>query len=251
MCYAFTPVLNPQGGLVWLPKTTLDKFSRLGLILQRPDGFYYARDDVKVFYWIEDHVDTDWMRFDLVPPFFMQKENLSKGEMIKRKESQAKGSKGFNSWNAKMETIESLPSFREAWRLGQRMVVPVSKFKERPNMENAPPEFRGKEYEIQLPTGHYLAGIWSDWKNGNGEDLKSFAISTVSSSGNEKLRGIWHERCPVILEEAQVQEWLDPQTSPAKAKEMCVLFSAHNMTINEVVKSKPSSNLDSEQVSLF
>jgi putative SOS response-associated peptidase YedK len=63
----------------------------------------------------------------------------------------------------------------------------------------------------------------------------------VDSLGNGKLRGIWHERCPVILTEAQLEEWLDPRTTPERALQMCLVFPADRMEVEEVPKEAPQT----------
>jgi putative SOS response-associated peptidase YedK len=149
--------------------------------------------------------------------------------------------------------MAELPAFREAWRLGRRMAAPAAAFRERPNMDGAPPESKGKEYEIHLDGTCYLAGLWDAWENSRGERLESCSIITVDSLGNPVLRGIWHERCPLILDEDQVQEWLDPKTPPERAMEMVRLFPADRMEARLAPpRPKPAPGArESEQQSLF
>jgi putative SOS response-associated peptidase YedK len=245
MCYAFTPVQTPTGGLIWLPRKVLEQFESEGRIAKRSDGFYYAKDSVGIYFWKEGHVEAGAMRWDLVPPDFLPRLPLE--AMLREKNSRAKGSKGFSSYNARVESVATLYSFREPWRSGKRFVTPVSAFRERPNQEDAPPEFRGKEYNLHLDAGKYLAGIYAHWENPQGETLDSCTVITVDSAGNEKLRGIWHERCPVILDSAQVQEWLDPATPPERALAMCLLLPAERMHVREVERAEPID----PQTSLF
>lgn len=229
MCYGFYPVVRPLGGVDWVPREEFFRMHREGRIHTRGDGFHYVKDDIGIYRWREKEVEASPAYWDLVPRHFLRKENLPKAEMLKRKNSRAKGSQGFSSYNARSETVAELFSFRDPWREGKRMATPASAFRERPNMDGAPPEFRGKEYEVHLDGPLYLAGIWDKWENLQGESLESCTIITVDSLGNNVLRGIWHERCPLVLDEGQLQEWLDPKTTPERARGMFRLFPADRM----------------------
>lgn len=247
MCYGFYPVVKPVGGVDWVPREEFFRMHREGRVTVRGDGFHYVKDDIGVYTW-RNGIEAAPMYWDLVPRRFFQKENPSKAEMLKQKNSRAKGSKGFSSYNARSETVEELFSFRDPWREGKRMATPASAFRERPNMDGAPPEFRGKEYEVQLDGPMYLAGIWDKWENKAGEALDSCTIITVDSLGNSVLRGIWHERCPLILDESALQEWLDPKTTPERARDMFRLFPAARMEARLV---PPPPGKSPEQQSLL
>jgi putative SOS response-associated peptidase YedK len=224
MCYGFYPVVKPMGGVDWVPREEFFRMHREGRITVRGDGFHYVKDDVGVYTWRNQAVEAVPMYWDLVPRHFLKRENLSQAEMLRQKNSRAKGSKGFSSYNARSETVEELFSFRDPWREGKRMATQASAFRERPNMDGAPPEFKGKEYEVHLDGQYYLAGIWDAWENLQGERLESCTIITVDSLGNSVLRG-----CPLILDEGGLQEWLDPKTTPERAREMFKLFPAGSM----------------------
>jgi putative SOS response-associated peptidase YedK len=245
MCYAFTPVRTPDGGLIWLPKKVIEQFEKEGLLAKRSNGFYYAKDRIGIYYWKDRNVAATAMRWDLVPPDFLPRHSLQ--AMLREKNSRSKKSKGFSSYNARIESVASLVSFRDSWRSGKRFAVPASAFLERPNMEGAPGTFRGKEYCIHLEERKYLCGIYAHWENPAGECLDSCTIITVDSIGNDKLRGIWHERCPMILDEARIQEWLDPATPPERAMEMARVFPAEQMHVEELRPQAP----ENPQTSLF
>ena len=79
---------------------------------------------------------------------------------------------GKRTYNARSETAASKPSFRDAWRHGQRCIIPVDAFYE--------PDWRsGKAVPTRIsradgkPIG--LAGLWSRWKSPSGEVVHSFA----------------------------------------------------------------------------
>ncbi|MDB5102886.1 MAG: hypothetical protein JWP91_575 [Fibrobacteres bacterium] len=234
MCYAYKPVKDETGRIWKVPHREFQLLVRDGLIVPDWDGYHYAKDRVAAILVQDKEYKVLPMRWDLVPRHFFPE--LPLAEMIKRKNSRAKDSKGFPAWNARSETVAELYSFRTSWGEGMRMAVPAAAFRERPNMDGAPKEFTGREYDIRLKGIHYLGGIWAHWENKAGERLDSCSIVTVDSLGNGLLRGIWHERCPLILTEAEAEEWLDPATTPRRALEMCRLFSADGMEKEEVVR---------------
>jgi hypothetical protein len=82
---------------------------------------------------------------------------------------------GLANINAKAESIENKPAFREAFRQ-RRCLVPVDNFYEWAKT------VAGKQpYGIALKGGGLmaLAGIWENWRSPVGERVRSFAIITT------------------------------------------------------------------------
>lgn len=255
MCYGSKPVVNAKGGVDWIPNEEFNRLYKDGEIVVRKDGYHYAKDTLAGFLWRGKSIEVVPMRWDLIPRHFLQKENPARAEAIRKKNSRAKDpltgkAVGFDSYNARVETVSKLFSYRKPWEEGLRMATPVTAFKERPNMEGAPKEFTGREYEVLLDGEYWLAGIYDLWSNTRGESLESCSILTMDSLGNDKIRSIWHERTPIILKESQLQEWLDPLTTPSRALEMCRLFPADHMDIKEVLKGEVPRGGDTQQVAL-
>lgn len=246
MCYSFTPVKTPEG-VIWLPKKVFDHFRDEGRISFDPGIF--PGDRPYVYTWMDGEIQEREMRFDLVPRFYLKKESPPLAEMLKRKASRKKGGDGFDSYNARFESLLERASYRTPWAESKRMVVPVSAYRERPNEEDAPAEFRGREYVIHLAASKNLAGIHDRWVNRQGEMLDSFSIITVSSAGNPLIESIYHRRCPLILDHAQVEEWLDPKTTPERALGMIRLYPADEMTLEEITRPKVPKT--PEQTNLF
>jgi putative SOS response-associated peptidase YedK len=247
VCYSFTPVGDPDTGrITWIPPKVLKDLERQGIV--RKMDPYFPGDMVEIWKWTKAGIEPFQARFDLVPSFF--KPHLSKAEMLKEKESRRKGSDGFSSYNARSESMLQKPTWKGPWRERKRMVVPVSAFRERPNEDDAPKEFRGREYLIQLASQGNLAGLYERWENGKGEVLDSFGIITVPSKGNALLESIYHPRCPLILDNGQVEQWLDPGTSQEQALRMVTLYPAGEMTLEEIVLA-PKPRPHGEQQSLF
>lgn len=105
--------------------------------------------------------------------------------------------------NARAETVQSLPMFREAYAK-RRCIVPVDAFFE---WRAARGEKRKQPYAIGLKSGapFGLAALWENRKTPQGEWLRTFAI--VTTGANELMAEI-HERMPVILLPEDYARWL-------------------------------------------
>jgi putative SOS response-associated peptidase YedK len=244
MCYAYKPVYGQDGTVYKVPHREFQIMARDGLIVVEDDGYHYAKDTVGVIAHRGGEIVAIPMRWDLIPRDFLKNENLALAEVIRKKNSRARNPAtgkawGFSSFNARSETVNTLWSFKRSWNGGYRCVLPVASFKERPNMEGAPKEFQGNEYELFLDRTYYLAGIYDTWESKSGETLDSCTVLTASSAGHSLLESIWHERIPVLLTEEQVEQWLDPGTSPAKAMQMCLKLDPSKMRA-ERLERKPS-----------
>ena len=118
---------------------------------------------------------------------------------------------GLKTYNAKSETVAKLPSFRNAWQLGQRCVIPAEAIFE-PYYET--PESKSVRYRIQqpgeVPLG--IAGIWERWFDPTGQELFSFAMLTVNADDHpvmSRFHKHGHEkRMVVILDPVEYDEWL-------------------------------------------
>ena len=108
--------------------------------------------------------------------------------------------KGFI--NAHSETIDSRPSFRQAFK-HHRCIVPASGFYEWKKTDT------GKTpYYIQMSdTGPMpLAGIWETWLSPTGQAIETCSILTTMA--NTAIAPI-HDRMPVILSVGDFNLWLD------------------------------------------
>ena len=115
-------------------------------------------------------------------------------------------------FNARAETVEKLPSFRDAYRKG-RLVVPIDAFYEWENPEHLAelgrplPKRAPKQPWAFLPAagGRFaLAAIGADRPDG------AFGFSLITTQANGVVGRI-HDRMPVILPNGDaIGTWLDP-----------------------------------------
>ena len=119
----------------------------------------------------------------------------------------AKNSKiGYNTINARAETLAEKPAFRAAFRQ-RRCLIPATGFYEwqaRPG---------GKQpYHITVGDGELFAfaGLWERWRDEQSQTLESCTI--VVTGANEKIAAV-HQRMPVILDPADFDTWLDSEVT--------------------------------------
>ena len=147
---------------------------------------------------------------------------------------------GAKMINARSETVQEKPAFRNAYKY-RRCLVPANGF-----------------YEWQaLPTGkqpHYItvqnvgviafAGLWERWTNrASGEIIDSFTILTCEA--NELVRKL-HGRMPVILKEQDYESWLTGSVSDAQT--LMKSFPAEAMLTYFVSKKVNRSSYDAPEL---
>lgn len=112
-----------------------------------------------------------------------------------------------NTFNARIETIAELPTWRDAWRKGQRCLVCTNGFFEHDKKRKTKVFIHLKEMEH-----FYYAGIYGHYLNKKtGEIIRSMAvITTVPNSLIEPV----HHRMPVIIKPGDEGIWMDPAADP-------------------------------------
>jgi putative SOS response-associated peptidase YedK len=132
---------------------------------------------------------------------------------------------GFSNINAKAESVDTRPAFREAFQR-RRCLVPLDNFYEWKKL--------GKDrqpYAVALANRRLMAmaGLWESWRSPAGERLRSFAI--VTTAANELLAPV-HDRMPVILGPENWPLWLgEAPANPARLKALLVPYPADDMVI--------------------
>jgi putative SOS response-associated peptidase YedK len=124
---------------------------------------------------------------------------------------------GRKTYNARSETVDSKPSFREAWKRGQRCIIPAECVYE-PCWETGKAVRWAIQHPGAVPMG--VAGIYTKWRDPEGKERFTFAMLTVNADGHPVFKRMHRpedeKRMVVILDEAEYGRWL--ACSPAEAK---------------------------------
>lgn len=110
---------------------------------------------------------------------------------------------GWKTINARSETVQSTPAFREAYRK-RRCIVPVNAF-----YEWTGPKGAKQPHAIAMSdrAPFALAGLWEGWRiPETGNWLRTFTVLTTRA--NETIAPL-HDRMPVILAPEDHDRWLD------------------------------------------
>jgi putative SOS response-associated peptidase YedK len=111
---------------------------------------------------------------------------------------------GSRMFNARAETLEAAPAFRDSFRR-KRCLVPVECFYEwRREGEVRQPYTIGRADGRPL----VLAGLWDGWRD-PAIDAVRRTFTIVTTSPNEVMSEI-HNRMPVVLDDSEWATWLDP-----------------------------------------
>jgi putative SOS response-associated peptidase YedK len=112
---------------------------------------------------------------------------------------------GSRMFNARAETLESAPAFRDSFKR-KRCLVPVECFYEwRREGEVRQPYTIGRADGRPL----VLAGLWDGWRDPAADAVRR-TFTIVTTSPNEVMSEI-HNRMPVVLDDTEWATWLDPR----------------------------------------
>lgn len=140
--------------------------------------------------------------------------------------------KKFSTFNAKGEEMREKKTYAPAWKRGQRCIIPVSGFYEwpLPKKKGQPPFYiQSKESPVLS-----LAGLWGEWKDAEtGENRLSCTI--ITTTPNALMDSIPHHRCPVVIEDADLDTW----------------FTAEQETAYGLVHSPPDDAMTAYRVSSY
>lgn len=118
-----------------------------------------------------------------------------------------------STYNARSETVDSKPSFRDAWRKAQHCIISADAIYE--------PDWRsGKAIATRIrhvdgvPLG--IAGLWACWKSPQGDVLHSFTMLTINADAHPLMRQFHkptdEKRTVVILPPEHYGGWLRADT---------------------------------------
>jgi len=129
--------------------------------------------------------------------------------------------------NARAESLEVKPSFREAFR-SRRCLIPASGFYEWKIAGRA-----RLPWLFQLPDAEpfFLAGLWDNWRAPDGGEFETCAV--ITTEPNRLMQPI-HHRMPAILPLEAGQAWLDPEARPEELRRWLMPFPAEQMQARAV-----------------
>ena len=141
-----------------------------------------------------------------------------------------------NTYNARSETVAEKPSYRDAWRLARKCIIPADAIYE--------PDWRsGKAVSTQIvradgkPMG--IAGLWSAWQSPKGEVLHSFTMLTINADQHPFMSQFHkptdEKRMVVILQDNDYDEWLSCDMN--QARELLQPCDAEMLTIQSAAVS--------------
>lgn len=112
--------------------------------------------------------------------------------------------------NARGETVNEKPSFRNAFKRRRCLIVATGFYEWRKDTQGKTPFYIG--LRTDAPFG--FAGLYETWQSPDGNELSTCTI--VTTEANELITPI-HDRMPVIIPYNEQARWLDPSVRDTKA----------------------------------
>jgi putative SOS response-associated peptidase YedK len=136
--------------------------------------------------------------------------------------------------NARSETVETRPAFRDAFKK-RRCAVPADGFFEwtGPKTARRPIWFHREGGQILL-----FAGLYEAWQKKPGEWETTFTILTTAANA---LMAPYHDRMPVILADRDADDWMDPRAPDATALKRLLVPAPEDLLITTPVSPKLNS----------
>ena len=151
----------------------------------------------------------------------------------------ARERKGFGASmaNARAESVADKPVFRNAWKRRQRCLIPASGFFEweKQGKLRLPWLFRRRDGQPFC-----FAGLWESWRDPS--DHSTIESCTLITTTPNPLLARIHDRMPVMLDEAAMEAWLNPETdSPERLLQP---YAADEMTATPLTTRVNSAAFD-------
>ena len=136
-----------------------------------------------------------------------------------------------STFNAKAETLADRPAYRNAF-LKRRCIVPAEAF-----YEWVGPKKERQPLNIARADGKLLsmAGLFNYWRPAASQGRPMLTFTVVTTVPSQWMARI-HNRMPVILQDEQIDTWLDPTVSDPQR-------------LDELLKAPPEDFLDCYAIS--
>ena len=153
---------------------------------QRVAGSFYPTNRVPVIRQCDDgQRELLQMEWGLLPPWWKPSLKSKTRTIFQRR-----------CFNARYETVDEKPSYREAFKF-RRCLVPVTHFEE-----------NGHYFSLPGCKPFAFAGLWESWQGRNEQVLSCTFITTES---NVEVQAVAHHRMPIVLrDESEYSLWLNP-----------------------------------------
>jgi len=148
-------------------------------------------------------------------------------------------SEGSPMINARAETIDEKPSFREAFKKQRCLIIADGFYEWKREKQKIP-------YFIRLKSGKPLgfAGLYHYSSSSEGNKICGCAI--ITTEANDLVASI-HNRMPVIVPEEKIDMWLDPEYKDYVAlKGILCAYPSEEMEMFRVSNAVNSPKFDSE-----
>jgi len=153
--------------------------------------------------------------------------------------------------NARGEELEDKPSFKDAFRAGQRCLVILDAFYEHHHKAGSTfPYYIGLKNKEPIS----VAGLWSYWDSVPGHERATFTIITTSGNelisqihNNPKLKG---PRMPVIIPKDDEIQWLDNNIKLEEASELLKPFTSEQLEAYPVRKLRGKYAVGNNQLAI-
>jgi putative SOS response-associated peptidase YedK len=121
-----------------------------------------------------------------------------------------------NLFNARAETVGEKPSFKRPFT-SQRCIVPASGFYEWKSDGGSK-----QPYYIQPKDTPLLAfaGLYDHWQQ---DDSEIYSYTIITTAANPFMAAL-HERMPVMLDAADFEQWLSPESEPEALESLLVPY---------------------------
>ena len=125
---------------------------------------------------------------------------------------------GRKTYNARCETVDQKPSYRDAWKKGRRCIVPAQVV-----YETSYESGKAVRWRVHQPSGipFGIAGIYNQWRAPDGKLHWTFAMLTCNAEGHPVYKRFHRpgdeKRMIVIIADADYERWLTCSPEEAKA----------------------------------
>lgn len=114
---------------------------------------------------------------------------------------------GARMINARSETVATKPAFRKAFKSRRCLVLADGFYEWKKSGKSKQPYYISRNDSQPF----LLAGLWESWQNKDEPDSQPVETCTILTTTANDIMAPLHDRMPVILEQPDLDFWLDNQ----------------------------------------